>query len=102
MLKRSKILIALLAVFSIFIVVNSSQKADAAYGRKGLYTVPKVYRGTWYTSDTNQNFNKLKKVKITTHTLNKKKIYRQDPNFNKKTINKSQKYKRKADKATKN
>lgn len=78
-----KALIAVMGVFAIFVVINN-REVSAAYGRGPKFTVPKIYRGTWYSYDADSHFPfydkkaKLVKITFTAHTLNKKVIYVQD------------------------
>lgn len=86
MKKVFKSIIAIVSVLTLFVIANNT-KADAAYGKVGDFTVPKVYRGTWYTYDKDAGFtfiknrkskNSLIKVTFTAHTMNGKHIYIQD------------------------
>lgn len=52
----------------------SNNRVDAAYGRGSKVTVPKAYRGTWYSYDDSVT---PKKVRFTAHTMNGKALYRQ-------------------------
>lgn len=75
--------IALLAAGSISVAapvslnINTVQAAQtsktAKWGATKLYTTPKAVRGTWYYRDYK---NRLQKLKITAHTINGVKIYK--------------------------
>ncbi|MCT7762189.1 MAG: hypothetical protein N4R47_04375 [Lactobacillus crispatus] len=55
------------------IIVMGQNRVDAAsWGAKNLFTTPKETRGTWYYKQE----GKIKKLKITTHTFNKIKLYK--------------------------
>lgn len=61
------------ALFMLTIIVMGKNRVDAAsWGAKNLFTTPKETRGTWYYKQE----GKIKKLKITTHTFNKIKLYK--------------------------
>lgn len=75
--KKWKLVLAVVALFVGFVTVSSqSNQVEAArYGRGKQVTVPKAYRGTWYSYDRGVD---LKKVRFTAHTMNGKRIYKQN------------------------
>lgn len=71
----------------------SNNHVDAAYGRGSKVTVPKAYRGTWYSYD---DLVSPKKVRFTAHAMNGKTLYHQSGKnmikiFNKVVSNKTSK-----------
>lgn len=52
---------------------TTKQTTQAKWGATKLYTTPKSVRGTWYYRDYK---NRLQKLKITAHTINGVKIYK--------------------------
>lgn len=54
---------------------NTNTVSVASWGPKELYTVPKVMRGTWYYKES----GKIKKTKITAHSMDGRKLYKQLP-----------------------
>lgn len=74
--KLTKKIILFLSMFGVaflFLGMQSNNHVEAAaYGRGTKFTVPKAYRGTWYSYDSILS----DKVKITTHTFNGKTVYK--------------------------
>lgn len=52
--------------------ITPSKVQAASWGVTKMYTTPKNTRGTWYFKDD----GKIKKLKITAHTLNGKKLFK--------------------------
>lgn len=105
-MKKKNLLAIFVAVFAlVFTLGMQSNSAQAAYGRGSKVTVPKSYRGTWYSYDDGVT---PKKVKFTTHTWNGKTIYHQSSKFDgmsqamSATTKKQKKAVKKMEKAVKN
>lgn len=64
----------ILGMIFIFLGLDSSNShvEAAAYGRGAKFTVPKTYRGTWYSYGSRLS----DKVKITAHTFNGQTVYK--------------------------
>lgn len=73
-MKKKKVVLfftALLVVLGLASI--HTQKADAAsWGAKQVFTTPKRTRGTWYYKE----YGRIKKVKVTAHTVNGLKLYK--------------------------
>ncbi|WP_259684747.1 hypothetical protein [Lactobacillus helveticus] len=54
--------------------VEATKINPASWGANKVYTTPKKTRGTWYYKDPDEK--KVKKFKITAHTLNGLKLYK--------------------------
>ncbi|MDM8277021.1 hypothetical protein QUW33_06145 [Lactobacillus gallinarum] len=72
-MKNKLIIFMTTALFMLAIIVMGQNRVDAAsWGAKNLFTTPKKTRGTWYYKHEGE----IKKLKITTHTFNKIKLYK--------------------------
>lgn len=69
-----KLLLFFSSFFAVFLLFSSNNVNAATYGRGSKVTVPKSYRGTWYSHDSGLP----SKITFTAHTLNEKTIYRQN------------------------
>ena len=69
-----KLLLFFSSFFAVFLLFSSNNVNAATYGRGSKVTVPKSYRGTWYSHDSGLP----SKITFTAHTLNQKTIYRQN------------------------
>lgn len=69
--KISMLLIAILLMLGLSSTLTAKVSA-ASWGAKKVYTTPKRTRGNWYYKKN----GKIKKLRITTHTLNGVKLYK--------------------------
>ncbi|MDD6407427.1 hypothetical protein FYJ61_07095 [Lactobacillus equicursoris] len=70
--RKYRLILASLLVTNLFAVTIVNPVSAAPWGAKKLYTTPKATRGTWQYKDG----RKTKKLKITAHTSNGRKLYR--------------------------
>lgn len=85
---KNKVL-AVIAALVVAIGVGFSfggHQVEASYGKAGFYTTPKTLRGTWYFRGhlgilVGENKNKVYKLNITAHKINKKTLYKMNRRY---------------------
>ncbi|MBD5430455.1 hypothetical protein [Lactobacillus sp.] len=72
--KKVLLFLSMFGVAFLFLGMQSSNNhvEAAAYGRGAKFTLPKSYRGTWYSYDSGLS----RKLKITTHTFDGQTVYK--------------------------